>query len=566
MMKQKICAWIVFSLFFLLSANTASAHAYIIRSDPAAQQQVSGNLKQVKIQFDEKIQPTFFSLDVLDQSGHRVDTNQVRTDPHNPAILENYLNRRLPTGYYWIKWKVISADGHPVNGIIAFQVGHPGRIQSPPPDTAAAGNLPSADNLAIRWILYSGLSFYLGLLFFLKFIYTAHDLFLFKRRTMKIALNAAAGILLFGVMLSLPLQVTLNAGVSWLQSLNVQSLKATLFSTSFGTLWFVQLAILILCFLSHYWLFRSRSDRTAHVLWTGLIFLMLVFALSKAWIGHAASVNSIPIRILAVSADFLHLSSASVWLGSLICILFLPGLIKQDHPAERQKMIYRQTINRFSPFALTFVALILLSGVIGSVIHLPTLRSLYTSLYGWLLLIKAALLGVMLLFALYSFLRVRRRPTQFLKRSVIGELAVGLAVLLAAAALSNSPPPIPDRILKSSQGTAALQASNQSSAEAGGYDFKVKVTPGKVGGNTISLAVTRKGKPAADLQQAVLTIKSLEMDMGSTKVQYPLKELGKGSVPVNDTFIMSGRYLIRIHALTNSFQDLDKDIIVKINN
>jgi copper transport protein len=96
------------------------------------------------------------------------------------------------------------------------------------------------------------------------------------------------------------------------------------------------------------------------------------------------------------------------------------------------------------------VALLLGAGVYLSVIRLPRVSDLWTTGYGHVLLVKLSLVAVALLWgAVHHFVarpRLERGPSPTLMarlpRSLLGESAVGMAVLLAAAVLVNSKPPV----------------------------------------------------------------------------------------------------------------------------
>ncbi|MCO7124351.1 copper resistance protein CopC [Sporolactobacillus shoreicorticis] len=588
-MKQKIGIFTAIILFSLLFAKFTSAHAYVIKSDPAQNQQASADLKTVSIQFSEGIQPNFFSLQLVDETGSRIDTNQARIDKKNPAVLENNVKGKLSTGYYRIKWKAISADGHAVHGTIAFKVGQPVNDRADAQNDKNGSTAPGVDQLIIRWLLYVGLSVYFGPLVFVRFLYPVYRPLLYKRKSVKAVLWISAGILLLGALLSLPLQVTINAGVNWLHAFNGDSLYGTLFTTSFGVLWFFAVAALLASIAALYWLMRTRAEKTATRLVLVQLFLLLFFSLVKAFLGHTAAVQDQGIRIMAVIADFLHLATAAIWLGSLFSILvFLPGAVKAANESqERQKAIYWQTIRRFSVVAFILVGLILLTGLLSSMIHLSTFRALFTSTYGQIIILKAVLFAAMLLFALFSNLHTKRQG-EFLKKSVIGELILGIVVLLAAAVLTNVSPPVPEaaapkaakqdstfegfspkfnhgKPTKNEKGPAVLEDPKKTlHATASGYTFSLRLDPLKRGPNTLYLDILNKQrKRARDLQQVVLNIRCIDMDMGESKIQFPVDKLGKGFV-IKDAFDMNHRYLIKVHALDKNYQSIDKDFLVSI--
>jgi len=388
--------------------------------------------------------------------------------------------------------------------------------------------------------------------------------------------------LLLGVFLALPLQVTSNAGVNWLHALNGEALGATLFATSFGPIWFLMLGTLLASFVLQYGVSRTRSEQTADYLIWAQIILLFLFSLSKAFLGHAGGVQNQETRLLAVFADFLHLSAAAIWLGSLFSLLFfLPRAVKKDYLPEQQKTAYWQTVHRFSPFAIILVGGIFLTGLIGSLIHLPTFSALYTSAYGWIILIKAVLLVIMLLFALYSYLRGQKQG-EFLKKSVLGELLIGLVVLFAASVLANVSPPVPKQAKADStfEGFSAKFNHGKSTKNENpptqltdpnkttrvkekNYELTLRVEPLKLGPNTLYLDVLENGKRARNLQQAVIKIRCIDMDMGETKIQVPLSKLGKGIV-VKDALDMKHRFLINVHVLDKNYQVIERNFIASI--
>ncbi|WP_139692101.1 copper resistance CopC/CopD family protein [Sporolactobacillus terrae] len=582
-MKQKISAFLALIFFSLMFASFASAHAFVVQSNPAQNQQVNGNLKQVTIQFNEEIQPAFLTLEVLDQKGSRVDTDHAQRNKKNRTVLENGVKKPLTSGYYRMNWKVVSADGHAVHGTIGFHVGQPTEsAANGQASSDARSDLPGVDQVVIKWLIYLGLSFFFGILFFLKFFNPARNLPIYHQKALQRTLWSAAGILLLGVLLALPLQVTRNADVNWLHAFSGKAVGETLMATSFGTPWFLQISSLILCIALLFWLFRTRSERTVRGLLWVLIGLLFVFSLSKAFIGHAASTEDQELRLWAVAADFLHLSAAAIWIGSLLSLLlFLPRSVKNNDSPELQKKIYWQTLHRFSNVALLLVGVIFLTGLIGTLIHLTSFRAFYTSIYGWIIIIKAALLLIMLLFALYSNMRAQKQG-DFLRKSVLGELLIGLTVLLAAAVLTNVSPPVPKAAVdegtfegfsakfnngkptKTAHPPTVLEDPKKTiRAKEKSYVLTLRVEPLKLGPNTLYLDVLDHGRRARNLQQVVLKIRCIDMDMGETQVQVPLAKLGKGFV-VNDAFDMKHRFLINVHVLDKDYQTVDKDFIVNI--
>ena len=94
------------------------------------------------------------------------------------------------------------------------------------------------------------------------------------------------------------------------------------------------------------------------------------------------------------------------------------------------------------------IALLVVAGVYLSFLRLPELADLWTTSYGQILMVKLGLVGLALTWgAVHHFVVEPRldRPgiVSRLPRSIAGEAAVGMAVLLFAAILVNTAPPRP---------------------------------------------------------------------------------------------------------------------------
>ena len=107
----------------------------------------------------------------------------------------------------------------------------------------------------------------------------------------------------------------------------------------------------------------------------------------------------------------------------------------------------RQAFLRFSRLATVLIVVLLGAGTYLSVLRLPQLSDLWTQRYGHVLLVKLGLVSLALAWgAAHHFLvrpKLERGAPLFagLPRSLIGESAVGMAILLAAAVLVDSKPP-----------------------------------------------------------------------------------------------------------------------------
>jgi putative copper export protein len=142
---------------------------------------------------------------------------------------------------------------------------------------------------------------------------------------------------------------------------------------------------------------------------------------------------------LSQFADWVHLVAAALWAGGLVAMALCVW------PAAPE--LRRQAFLGFARLAPLLIAPLLAAGVYLSLLRLPEMSDLWEEAYGRVLLVKLALVGVALMWGAAHHLLVRPRIERgsdgggLLRRSLLGESAVGMAVLLAAAVLVNSAPP-----------------------------------------------------------------------------------------------------------------------------
>jgi putative copper export protein len=173
------------------------------------------------------------------------------------------------------------------------------------------------------------------------------------------------------------------------------------------------------------------------------VFLWVAFALGLGFAsglslsGHSA-LDPGSTRASAL-ADWLHLSAALLWVGGLV---YLAACVWPLAPDLR-----RSAFLRFSQLATILIAILVGAGIYLSVVRLPAFSDLWTHTYGQVLLVKIGLVCVALAWGTFHHFvarpRLERRsgPTGILTRSLVGEAAVAMSILLLAAILVNSKPP-----------------------------------------------------------------------------------------------------------------------------
>ncbi|MGE7767601.1 copper resistance protein CopC [Peribacillus sp. NPDC096540] len=537
--------WLVISLFsLLLYPVTASGHASVISSNPSPNEAMDTLPEKISIQFSEDIQPAFHSLEVFSQDGSKIQIQDSKISEKSEKILEARWKGSIDEGIYYIKWRVVSSDGHPIEGTIPFQFGDSAAVSDQESSEMNAG-FPNSINVFLQSFQYISFAALTGILFFQLSLMKDSRLFEASRRARLYLWLSYAG-LAFSIFFSLPLKVTIDAGVGWTDAFNVSYIKEVLNATNFGTIWIVEILILLLLFLVIYFMLENSLNKSLPFLSFIIIASLMV---CKASTGHTAAV---PNQVLAVLMDFLHLLSMALWLGGLMALLvILPGLA--DRQIEDKKTFYWSIIQRFSRWAFLFVIILIVSGIYSSLQHVPTIHSLLNTTYGQLLLWKISLMFIMIILGAFHFFKGKKQEKK-LGYSVGVEFGVGIVVLLVAALLTNvqtsmsSPGPIEKTLMTEENNEVTLM-----------------VTPNEVGENRIQVNISNdEGMPYTEIEQLTIIMEPVDTSEGEIKLQ--LQEDNTGTYTSKSILTMSGKWKIQVHGLTESLDSIDADFTILVGN
>ncbi|HDR7648041.1 copper resistance CopC/CopD family protein [Bacillus mycoides] len=535
---RRLGAWLLIAcVFIILIPKSASAHAYVVKSDPAENETLKKAPSVVKIEFDEDIQVSSFNtLFVRDTSGKRVDLKDAHIDKKNKKILEAGLKENLKNGLYSIQWKAISADGHPIQGVIPFRIGL-AEAGTDDIKVEEMGYVPQIDMIMERGILYTSFSLFIGVLLFNLILYKGSASQV-QSRSKKIIWISLFGIFI-SLLFNLPLQAKINADVSWLEAFDPLLLKETLQLSVFGYVWITQMALISTLMIVTY--FAVKSERVSSFkVWSIPIVLFIGLLVMKAFNSHAYGLK---FKEIAVVMDFLHLFAASLWMGGLSSIVLL---LRKE--ADKWTM-YWDAIKRFSPWATGAVIVILLTGLFNSTFFIPTIHSLFDTKYGLALLAKILLFVCMGILGIIHYVKGRMRAQQRLGATVKVEFIIGIIVFVIVAFMTNvQTPPMPP----TGPFTESKQLDN-------GYELTLHVSPNKVGQNTFHITLKdENGQPVTDMEQIVLTTQSLDMNMG--KGSFKVSAVSPGEYEAEGMYInMTGNWDIQVHGLTKSLDSFDTD-------
>ena len=486
--KRQLAAVLVFLLSLALYASVASAHARLLRSQPAANSTLKQTPKSVELWFSEELEASMSTVTVTDQAGRRVDKNNV-TLAEGDKKLKIELEE-LGSGTYTVDWRVLSTDQHTMKGQFTFTVA-PGvapPTQQPsaaPPQTAPSARQiapthgPAAPRLStqesgstlgmslVRWLQYVAMMLLLGGFAFYLFVFApavrrARGLSETERAA---TVSVSARRIIFVAWLSLAALVVVSLAALVLQAaavfdkglgdaLSPALLQQVITRTGFGSYWRLQAWATAALFVSLFFLSRRvRREATAdqRALWWVSLSACAVLFIAPTLTGHAAVAAKE--FYFARVADWLHLVAGGLWVGGLFHLaLTMPTALSGLSARARLHVLHR-VIPLFTRLSVASTVLVLLTGVYNSWMHVERFQELWSTPYGEALLLKVLLVIPMLALGGLNTFVIHPRASRVIEqeesgpdilpatlsrsfnRSVGVEAALGVAVLFVASVL-----------------------------------------------------------------------------------------------------------------------------------
>jgi copper transport protein len=438
----------------------AGAHALPQSAIPAQGSEVQTAPTMVEITFGEIPDPGLSSITVINSSGVNVDAGPTAVVPGHPFELEVPL-KPAGDGVYTVTWKTVSeTDGHLATGAYAFGVGVSAVGASTRAGQSVVSPPPSILAVAARWLFFIGLMGIVGVAS--TCLIALREIPRFTR-TVLLALWTAAALGVVGIVEAEREAAGVGVGA--------------LFSTSLGPAALERLGALVVTGLGVAATFVAPARPRAGMLAAG------IGAAASMWVDVAASHAGAQAPVAAnLVIQWAHIVAGGVWIGGLLMLL----LAVRGQPSETKG----RAVRRFSTTAGIAIVVLAATGTFRAVIETGSIRDLFGTAFGVLVLVKVGLFAVLAgLGALNRFGNVPRASTLLrgLRRVGSTEVVIGAAVVLVAAALVNVAPPV-----ASSAAAATEQASR---LVVTGSDFattvkvRLTVSPGSAGFNVFNLQV-----------------------------------------------------------------------------
>ncbi|MFS4107993.1 copper resistance CopC/CopD family protein [Streptomyces sp. PD-S100-1] len=584
---------VLLALLLLGGAGAASAHAGLRSADPADGTVLASAPRALTLTFTESVGLLDDSFRLFAPDGRRVRTGEPQHAPGRTDTAQVAFPAGLGQGTFTVAWRVVSADSHPVSGAFTFSVGRPS------PATAAVDTGPAEDPLTgslydlARYAAYGAAALLVGTAAFVLLCRPPDP------GPLRRPLAAGWWLLLAATLALLVLRAPYESGAGPAAAFTPSALSRTL-TTRPGVVLLIRLALLAPTALFLVRLCRrgpqpdapgegrtapQREDRTPApsraALATGAV-LALALALTWAASDHASAGLQVP---AAMASSMLHLLAMAVWLGGLTALLTtLQRTPRTTTAADTDGSAgtapaalvapLAATAARFSRLAFLAVTVLVATGVYQSWRGLGSWPALTGTAYGRLLLVK--LFAVVLLLAVAAGSRhwtarlaAARTGLRALRRSVLAEVAVGVAVLMVSTVLSGT---LPGRaateaaeaapVAAGVPGASVTQIPFDTGSPGGRGTVQITLEPGRVGQNAVEAVVFGPDGGLSTVPELRLSLSLPDRDIGpidarlvnrggywgtdSLNLPFPGAWSAKATVRVSDLDQGSGSRTVRI--------------------
>ena len=413
-------SWAVLPVLATLALPAAAhAHAVLESSIPASGQALAASPPELVLDFNETVAIDLggVSLRASDGSGIEIGEPALREGTSDVVVAAL---PELAQGQYIAEFHVVSADGHPVSGNVVFRIGD-GAVDT----TVGQGGGVSTVGLlygVARWLAYPAVVLALGPWMFALFVWPPVWRRWHRLAAVGAAVSAVASLLQF------VLAAPYLSGGSLADAFSTEH-WGHLADTNLGRwlLFRVPVAAALAVVM------RRRPAPAAprdegHA--AAVVVLALALVVSLVGDGHAGAHGWWSV---AFAGGVLHVVSMAGWLGGLGAVLMVA------RSGDRWAM--EATARRWSPTAMAYVAVVVLTGVAQAWAFLPDWHVFGTS-YGRLLVAKTVLVLGMLVLGNLGRVMLRRHtvPADRLGRSVIVELLLAVAVVVVSTVMVQTNP------------------------------------------------------------------------------------------------------------------------------
>lgn len=379
-MCRQVAALMVLALLSGLAllglAAPASAHASLIGTSPRPDQVLAAEPADVVLTFSDTVDIETATVQVVDPAGAALAIGLPTHLGADATTLQVTLPQGLKTGTRTVLYRVVSNDGHPIQGSFRFSVGVATASATPGALVSDSGALGLYLGVA-RWVAFVGLALAVGTMLLVVLAWPEG----LGVRAVRRMLWYGLGSLGFASLASLLLYGPFVAGTGL--SGMVSDLDIGL-ETRVGKLLALRLALIALVIIGLLAWFRRTREETPRVTGraplAGTLVLGGVLALTWSLATHSAG----GAKLLNLPVDLVHMMAMAAWLGGMPALLVLLLKVKDAEALAKAVPVFSRT-------ATVCVIALVATGFIQAWRQVGSADALTSTSYGDWLIIKVAL-------------------------------------------------------------------------------------------------------------------------------------------------------------------------------
>ena len=537
--------WILPVLVFFLGFPLASAHPFLLDSEPGQGQNAPAGTTQIITNYSEAVEIGFSELRVYDANGNQIDNKDTAYNGGETSLVVT--TQPLEDGVYTITSKVLSkVDGHLVQAAIVFGVGDV-KIDSSLLEGQESSETTFIPESIARFPGLVGQTIVLGGIIVSITIWSSQqtrfrDVFSDINEQFKIKFSKIIG---YGIIATFASNFIMLGVQTW----RLEASPLDVIGTTFGTTWLIRMIITIIIIVL--WFLMEKKNKISIKEQIPLLVASLILIATTTMMGHGAATELEAPWIL----DYAHNLLSSIWIGGVIFFAFvaLPTITKTDNSTKEK--IVLSLIPRFSGLFIIAIGILIITGPTLLWFLDDNVTSLTDSTYGKLILIKIGIAAAMIAFGGFNQIKFLRNTHDFEKLNISKriskplkfEAGLGIALLAVVALLVNSSLPAGEI-----QSADALQGTfgYESTLFSENAKFDVKVLPAGIGSNTISVIVSSyDNKPLDDISGMKIKVSNPQKNI--SPIETEITENTQDSITKysgDATFGFAGNWQIELEA------------------
>ena len=449
----------------LIQPSVASAHAYVIGSDPVDGSTVAKMPKEVHIYFNAPISSLSSAHVYFTGGGNLVDVGAApsRVAPLNAQEL--IISIKTPNvqsqGGYEVNWSAVAnGDGHTTEGVIGFNVGFSGLsgfTGTPILGPSTSNSLEEIHTLDLtallailwEWLVFVALTAWIGILVMEQFVLIddrrGPELLAQVRKHTFSLQRLCLTTLLFGESVALFLRATHLIKVQQIDALPLVLSLSMITETNYGHIWLLRVVLIALIMGLLYWTHPSRKNKPIELVQaaassdrqsceptqesqaidtnqaddTGklqepveampvlslashrVVWLLLAGLLTLLFVLTSPSAQVLQPHFSAILFDWLRNVAQGIWFGSFAYLGYVLLPLLKSKNRDYNAETLVRLRQRLAPVLLASISIQLLSLIFLSETSIHDPQQLVTDPYGVTLLVQLIIMGIAVLLSAY---------------------------------------------------------------------------------------------------------------------------------------------------------------------